>query len=279
MFPDLAGGLETVHTRHLAVHEYEVRVFARRNLDGLETVARREGFDSHLFQHLRDQDLAIFIIFDNQYPGGTRNLFRLLVGRLPDPVAIPRILTQPVGEFIVKRALLDRLGKIAVHPGLETEFPVAFHCIGGHRDNRHARTRIVHLDLAHEPRCLASPEPRHLDIHEDQVKLLFLEHIDSIDTILCLDHFETHLFEHAVGDLPVDLVVLDNENPAGERRHRTSRDGPYLLALLFRLLDNRAQRRPLWHAFRAGGSGIGVLPVGAEIAKYLLESIRLEWNH
>src|SRR5512145_2402752 len=65
---------------------------------------------------------------------------------------------------------------------------------------------------------------RHLAIHEDDEVLAPLEHLHRIGTVLRGFDLVTHLLEHLLGDEPIDLVVIDEQDSSGTgNRHSTDR--------------------------------------------------------
>ena len=61
-------------------------------------------------------------------------------------------------------------------------------------------------------------EARHVDVEEDEVRLLRRDRVERFDTVFGLAHVVTQVRETALQELAIRLFVVDDEDPRPARR-------------------------------------------------------------
>lgn len=114
----------------------------------------------------------------------------------------------------------DRLGDVAIHARFFAAIAVAFHGMGRHGDDGDVDTRGF-LSLADGASCFEAIEDRHLNVHQDDVELVFGRSVDGELTVADDRDIVPAFFEEKRGEFLVDGVVFGQEHsqtPVREER-------------------------------------------------------------
>ena len=110
---------------------------------------------------------------------------------------------------------MDRFRNVFVHAGGQAAFAVAGHGVGGHRDDGLVPVSSLFRGTD-RGRCLHAVHDGHLDVHQNDVELLFREEGEGLLAMIGHDGRVARSGEHGQCDLLVGEAVFDQQNP--ERR-------------------------------------------------------------
>ena len=110
----------------------------------------------------------------------------------------------------------DRLGDVAVHPGLEALLAVALHGVGGQGDDGQMQAGRLFLE-ADRLRRLEAAQFGHLHVHEDEVERLPLQRLERLEAVVRDADGVARLFEDAHREPLVDEGVLREEDSQGRQ--------------------------------------------------------------
>ena len=117
-----------------------------------------------------------------------------------------------------------------VHPRLQAGAPVLAEHIGG---QRHNRLRLPAGQLADLPRGLHAVHDGHLHIHQDEIERLGLRHFQRFPTIRRRRDVQADRPEQFDRHLPVDFIVLDQQDARASARRNARRNPARIGATLF----------------------------------------------
>jgi hypothetical protein len=104
---------------------------------------------------------------------------------------------------------VEGLAQVVVRPGRDaTELRVSI-VRRGEDDDRDKASQWVRLELlAHRDAI----EPRHVDVEQDQVRLVRRDRVERLDPVACLAHLVAEIGEIPLEELPVRRDVVDNQD-------------------------------------------------------------------
>src|SRR3954447_20292536 len=121
-------------------------------------------------------------------------------------------VTQELPHLVGELADAGRLREIAVETLGDEALFVAAHGRGRERDDRdRCRARI----FAQQLQRLRAAEVGHSDVHQDKVGLVLHGQGDPLDAARRHDGVEAGELEHVAGELPIVLVVVDDQDQPG----------------------------------------------------------------
>jgi len=122
----------------------------------------------------------------------------------------------------IKLGGVDRFGQIVVHPRSKALFPVTLHGMSGHGNDRDMLACSL-FPLTDPARGFQTVEQRHLNIHQDHVKVLPVEGFERFPAVACDQYLMAAPFEHSHCDPLIDQVVFGDQDAQGPRSSRRCR--------------------------------------------------------
>ena len=148
---------------------------------------------------------------------GMRRLVRARAARPSSRGGQPAAAAASEPGEAAELARVDWLGHVGVAPCLERSVSISLHSAGGAREDRTVRRARIGLDLAREPEPVAVGQ---VEIEHDQLGDLLGDRAFGRAQRAHAGDVVTVELEHALEQLEVQIVVVDDEDPARRRaRH------------------------------------------------------------
>src|SRR5579864_6874009 len=103
---------------------------------------------------------------------------------------------------------IEGLGDIAAETGSQNSFAVTDHRERRHSDNRDLAALRIGVQ---DPGDFVTVHSRHMDIQENQVRLLAPGLLDSVSTFVCLNRFVAKSLQEIGHELQIRGVVFDDQ--------------------------------------------------------------------
>src|SRR5262249_28253827 len=126
--------------------------------------------------------------------------------------AVTKKLPNEAAHGIQKAGHRNRLGDIGLASALADDFLVALHGEGGDRDDGNGLQGIIFLEPLGD---FQAADFRQLDVHQDQVGMMFARDVQRFHAILGLQDIVAMGVQQVVEELHVELIVLHDQDRLG----------------------------------------------------------------